>query len=190
MPRSQQTNNGDNSIQNSGDNGINTINNYNILIQEQSKPHLPPTSMAKLLQQYISTINSSDDKFELKPPPGLNEKLEFNHAKQHIELFQIYANDWAQLDSVERDFPDSQLLFNDLNRMFIDKRIASGSYNANMINGDQLLLELRKQIYNRIKNSAGFDRLDIYEEQLQAFCICLLALAVAKCKVLLRPGDQ
>lgn len=190
MPRSQQTNNGDNSIQNSGDNGVNTINNYDIHIHEQSKPHLPPTLMAELLQQYISTINDSDDEFELKPPPGLNEKLEFNHAEQHIELFQSYANSWAQLDSVERDFPNSQLLFNDLNRMFKDKLIASSLDNADGINGDQLLLELRGQIYNRIINSPGFDRIDIYEEQLQAFCVCLLALAVAKCKVLLRPGEQ
>ncbi len=190
MPKSHQTNNGDNSIQNSGDNGINTINNYIIHIHEQSKPHLPPTLMAELLQQYIITINSSDDKFELKPPPDLNEKLEFNNAKQHIKLFQIYANDWAQLDSVERDFPNSQQLFNDLNKMFLDKCIGSGSDNANKINGDQLLLELRERIYNRIKNSPEFNRINIYEEQLQAFCICLLALAVTKCKVLLRPGEQ
>lgn len=190
MPRVQQTNNGDNSIQNSGDNGVNTINNYNIYTHEQSKPNLPPTLMAKLLQQYISTINSPDDEFELNPPPGLNEKLEFNHAKNHIKLFQIYAYDWAKLDSVERDFPNSQQLFNDLNRMFMDKLIASDSDNANKINGDQLLLELRKQIYNRIENSAKFDSINIYEEQLQAFCVCLLALAVAKCKVLLKPGEQ
>lgn len=188
MSRPQQTNNGNNAIQNIGDNACNTINNFYII--EQSKPQLPPTLMAKLLQQYINTIKDSDDKFELKPPPELNVKLEFNHAKRHIDLFQNYAIDWDQLNSVERDFPNSQLLFNDLNRMFLDKLITSNSNGTEEINGDQLLSEMREQIHDRILNSQGFDVIAVCDEQLQAFCICLLALAVAKCKVLLKPGDQ
>jgi hypothetical protein len=188
MSRPQQTNNGNNAIQNIGDNARNTINNYYTI--EQSKPQLPPTLMEKLLQQYINTIGDYDDEFELKLPSKLNLKLEFNHAKQYIDLFQSYAFYWDQLNSVERDFPNSQLIFNDLHRMFIEKLILSNSNGIKEINGDQLLSEMREKIHDRILKSQGFDAIAVCDEQLQAFCICLLALAVEKCKVLLNPDDQ
>lgn len=101
-----------------------------------------------------------------------------------------YSENYARLDSVIKEFPDSEAIVQRLNKMFVNVADVRDDGKLCVGNGDAQLKLIENEIYNMIVNDASFQADEVPEEIINQFCVALIAVAVAKCRVLLRPGDD
>ena len=89
-----------------------------------------------------------------------------------------------------KEFPDSEAIIQRLNKMFVNVADVRDDGKLCVGNGDAQLKLIENEIYNMIVNDASFQADEVPEEIINKFCVALIAVAVAKCRVLLRPGDD
>ena len=174
-----------------GDSNSYDSHDINIYQPVSSGPHRPLTKtlMYKLLQIMISSTEPTGD-FPLTPPPPIEKKLIYNHAPRYLNIINEYSENYARLDSVIKEFPDSEAIIQRLNKMFVNVADVRDDGKLCVGNGDAQLKLIENEIYNMIVNDAGFQADEVPEEIINQFCVALIAVAVAKCRVLLRPGDD
>lgn len=176
----------------SGDSNI--VDSHDLIINQQSSagPHRPLTKtlMYKLLQIMISSTEPTGEDFPLTPPPPIDKKLIYNHAPRYLNIINEYSESYARLDSVIKEFPDSEAIIQRLHKMFVDVADVRDDGTLCVGNGDVQLKLIENEIYNLIVNDAGFQADEVPEEIINQFCVALIAVAVAKCRVLLSPGDD
>lgn len=172
----------------------NTVDSHDLIIYQQSSAvsHRPLTKtlMYKLLQIMISSSEPVDEDFPLTPPPPIDKKLIYNHAPRYLHIINEYSESYARLDSVIKEFPDSEAIIQRLHKMFVDVADVRDDGTLRVGNGDAQLKLIENEIYNVILNDAGFQADEVPEEIINQFCVALIAVAVAKCRVLLSPGDD
>ena len=174
-----------------GDSNSYDSHDINIYQPVSSGPHRPLTKtlMYKLLQIMISSTEPTGEDFPLTPPPPI-EKLIYNHAPRYLNIINEYSENYARLDSVIKEFPDSEAIIQRLNKMFVNVADVRDDGKLCVGNGDAQLKLIESEIYNMIVNDASFQADEVPEEIINQFCVALIAVAVAKCRVLLRPGDD
>lgn len=175
-----------------GDSNSYDSHDINIYQPVSSGPHRPLTKtlMYKLLQIMISSTEPTGEDFPLTPPPPIEKKLIYNHAPRYLNIINEYSENYARLDSVIKEFPDSEAIIQRLNKMFVNVADVRDDGKLCVGNGDAQLKLIENEIYNMIVNDAGFQADEVPEEIINQFCVALIAVAVAKCRVLLRPGDD
>lgn len=175
-----------------GDSNSHDSHDINIYQPVSSGPHRPLTKtlMYKLLQIMISSTEQTGEDFPLTPPPPIEKKLIYNHAPRYLNIINEYSENYARLDSVIKEFPDSEAIIQRLNKMFVNVADVRDDGKLCVGNGDAQLKLIENEIYNMIVNDAGFQADEVPEEIINQFCVALIAVAVAKCRVLLRPGDD
>lgn len=175
-----------------GDSNSYDSHDINIYQPVSSGPHRPLTKtlMYKLLQIMISSTEPTGEDFPLTPPPPIEKKLIYNHAPRYLNIINEYSENYARLDSVIKEFPDSEAIIQRLNKMFVNVADVRDDGKLCVGNGDAQLKLIENEIYNMIVNDASFQADEVPEEIINQFCVALIAVAVAKCGVLLRPGDD
>ncbi len=172
----------------------NTVDSHDLIINQQSsvasRRPLTKTLMYRLLQIMISSTGSTDEDFPLTPPPPIDKKLIYNHAPRYLHIINEYSENYARLDSVIKEFPDSEAIIQKLHKMFVDVANIRDDGTLYIGNGDAQLKIIENEIYNVIVNDANFQADEVPEEVINQFCVALIAVAVAKCRVLLSPGDD
>ena len=138
----------------------------------------------------IRSTEPTGEDFPLTPPPPIEKKLIYNHAPRYLNIINEYSENYARLDSVIKEFPDSEAIIQRLNKMFVNVADVRDDGKLCVGNGDAQLKLIENEIYNMIVNDAGFQADEVPEEIINQFCVALIAVAVAKCRVLLRPGDD
>lgn len=175
-----------------GDSNIVDSHDLFFIQQPSADPRRPLTKtlMYKLLQIMITFTEPTSDDFPLIPPPPIDKKLIYNHAPRYLNIINEYSENYARLDSVIKEFPDSEAIIQRLHKMFVDVADVRDDGTLRVGNGDAQLKLIENEIYNVIVNDAGFQADEVPEEIINQFCVALIAVAVAKCRVLLSPGDD
>ena len=86
-----------------------------------------------------------------------------------------------------KDFPDSETIIKKLRDMFLDAANYDDNQNLVVGNGDEQLDTMKNQLSELIQNDAKYDSERHRTEEVEQFCIALLACGVDSCNVLVRP---
>lgn len=141
-----------------GDSNSYDSHDINIYQPVSSGPHRPLTKtlMYKLLQIMISSTEPTGEDFPLTPPPPIEKKLIYNHAPRYLNIINEYSENYARLDSVIKEFPDSEAIIQRLNKMFVNVADVRDDGKLCVGNGDAQLKLIENEIYNMIVNDASF----------------------------------
>ena len=162
-----------------GDSNSYDSHDINIYQPVSSGPHRPLTKtlMYKLLQIMISSTEPTGEDFPLTPPPPIEKKLIYNHAPRYLNIINEYSENYARLDSVIKEFPDSEAIIQRLNKMFVNVADVRDDGKLCVGNGDAQLKLIENEIYNMIVNDASFQADEVPEEIINQFCVALIAVA-------------
>ena len=186
IPAAQSTT-GDNAIQVRGNN--NTINSTTTNIDMTHKP-LTKSHMHRILKLLMDSSKTNEGDYSLNPPAPLERKLIYNQAPRYVNIIANHAEDYARLDDVLKDFPDSEVIIQRMNDFFIEVAEVQSDGSLCVGNGDAQLKSIETTIYALVVNDASFDANAVPEENIRQFCVALLAVAISKCRVLINPDGN
>lgn len=153
------------------------------------QPHVLTESLIYSLLQIVYDVSMDLNRdYPLEIPKPMLEKLRFNNAPRYRMLINDHSEDYARLDSVIKDFPDSERIVLKLRTIFlgvVDEFDEDG--NPAVGDGDDQLERMRMQLIETILNDERFDAKSYPIELVEQFCTALIAYGVASCKVLVRP---
>lgn len=127
------------------------------------------------------------ESYSLELPVPMKEKLVYNKAPKYRNLFANHSEDFALVGSIMKDFPDSETIIKKLRDMFLDAANYDDNQNLVVGNGDEQLDTMKNQLSELIQNDAKYDSERHRTEEVEQFCIALLACGVDSCNVLVRP---
>lgn len=158
-----------------GDSNSYDSHDINIYQPVSSGPHRPLTKtlMYKLLQIMISSTEPTGEDFPLTPPPPIEKKLIYNHAPRYLNIINEYSENYARLDSVIKEFPDSEAIIQRLNKMFVNVADVRDDGKLCVGNGDAQLKLIENEIYNMIVNDAGFQADEVPRRNHQPVLRCV-----------------
>jgi len=192
-----ENNNDKLSVQGNGniqvDGASNTISSNtttNVFILPNTKQPLTKSCIYDLLQIIISKKASGNDSFSLVPPAEMNRKLVFNNAPRYMKKFENHSDDYARLDEVMKEFPDSEDIVKKLRDMFFDVADIGHDGILYVGNGDAHLDRMADGLQSLIKNDVNYDINTTSIEVIEQFCVALLAYGVSKCKILVNPAED
>lgn len=173
-----------------GSNNIQIIGNNNN-IQSAMAPSqqqvLTHSLIHELLDIVYSLPTSTNRFYSLNSPVQIHAKLRFNNARKYIHIIDNHADDYARVDEVMKDYPDSEIIVKKLHDMFIEV----AEFDENGIpcigNGDAQLESIKSTLFRTIISDSKFDVDRHPVEIIDQFCIALIAYGVSKCKILETP---
>lgn len=154
-----------------------------------AQPHVLTESLIYNLLRIVYRVSvDSNGDYPLKVPKPMLEKLRFNNAPRYRILINDHSEDYARLDGVIKEFPDSERIVLKLRAMFmnvVDEFDEDG--NPAVGNGDEQLEKIQAQLTEVILTDKRFDTEAYPIELVEQFCIALIAYGVASCKILVSP---
>lgn len=137
---------------------------------------------------YSQPLPRSSD-YSLRDPVQIHEKLRFNNAEKYISIIDNHSDDYAQVDLVMKDYPNSEDIVKRLRDMFIDV-VDEFDENGNPCvgNGNGQLDSIKSNLADTIVTDSHFDAESHTAEQIEQFCIALIAYGISKCKILETPA--
>ena len=182
---------GDNKIQVLGDN--NAVNspsaNVNIFHFPISEPTLSKTKMYDLLKVFLSSQAPAESDYSLVIPAEMNEKLVFNNAPIHVEVYENHSQDLDCLMGVIRAFPDRELIVRKLRDIFL-KCVHKANTDQLPTDGDACLYSVEEEVCAIIRRDKEFSLNMCSDEELEVFSTALVAYGVSKCKILVNPNEH
>ena len=173
---------GSGNIQVSGNNNCVVKNYYSM-----SGSVLTHSFIHDLLDIVYSLPPSDDDSYSLRQPARMHSKLEFNRAQRYMEIIDNHADDYARVDEVMKDYPNSEDIVKKLRDMFIDAKHKPGENGLPAASGDQQLDEIKSELFSLIVTDSKFDADAYCLEKIEQFCVALIAYGISKCKILETP---
>lgn len=165
-------------------------NTQNLYITNIEQRPLIPTVIFKLLECVKNFQSIYDEKFELKTPAELKEKLKFNNSRRYIRLFKESLSNYMSLEKVLKDeFTDSQRVVENIKNIFMDHTPIDAEGNPTVGNGDECLKKIHDDIKERIARDPDFLSSQIDDLELDKFIIALLQYGVMECQILLNPNN-
>lgn len=167
-------------------NGNTTVDNIYCLL---TKPCVLTESLIYSLLQIVYDVSTNPTgDYPLEAPRPMLEKLSFNNAPRYRVLINEHSEDYARLDGVIKDFPDSERIVLKLRTMFVDVVDEfDKDGNPAVGNGDEQLKKIQTQLVEIILSDRRFDAEAYPIELVEQFCVALIAYGVASCKVLVSP---
>lgn len=151
---------------------------------------LIPTVIFQLLKYVEGFHSQNDEKFLLKQPAELKEKLQFNNSRRYIRLFKEGLSNYISLEKVLKDeFTDSQRVVENIKNIFMDHTPIDAEGNPTVGNGDECLKKMHDDIKERIARDPNFLSSQIDDLELDKFIIALLQYGVIECQILLNPNN-
>lgn len=165
-----------------GDNNL--VNSTLVLSQQRTLTH---SLIHELLDIVYSLPSPVDDSYSLQDPAQIRTKLRFNNALRYMSVIDNHVDDYARIDEVMKDYPNSEDIVKRLRDMFLKVAVFDEKGNPCVGNGDAQLDSIKTDLYNTIVNDSKFDADKHPVEKIEQFCIALIAYGVSKCKILETP---
>lgn len=125
--------------------------------------------------------------YSLRRPAQLHDKLRFNNAAKYMQVIDNHVSDLVRVDEAMKSFPDSESIVVKLRDMFLDVADFDDDCCPCVGNGDAQLDQIKARLLHLITHDAKFDADSYPLEQIERFCIALIAHGVSKCKILETP---
>lgn len=166
-----------------GDGNVQNI----MMMFDDGRKELPHSIVHDLLVMVYDGLASPRTNFSLSIPVAINTKLRFNNAKKYIRYFQNHADDFLMVESAIREFPDSEKIVKKLGDLFVEVSEVDEEGTFVVGDGDVQLGGIQERLVETILGDARYDPMAYPMEDIESFCIALLAYGVSRCVVLVRP---
>lgn len=173
-------------------NGIYQVNGNGNTIAEKLIVHGQRPLTHSLIHELLDIVYSQplpkSVDYSLQGPVQIHEKLRFNNAQKYISIIDNHSDDYAQVDSVMKDYPNSEDIVKRLRDMFLDVANFDEDGAPCVGNGNEQLDSIKSNLVEIIVADAHFDADRHTAEQIEQFCIALIAYGISKCKILETPA--
>lgn len=163
------------------------ISNTQIFLGQHSLTH---SVVHDLLSFVYDNAGATAPELKLENPVALNPKLLFNNAPKYVHMISQCSEDFALVDSAMHGFPDSEKIIKKLRLLFLD--VAKYDENAQLVisDGDSQLDAIKGKLAEIIQADLKYDPIKYPTEDIERFCVALIACGVSKCIVLMKPEDN
>lgn len=180
---------GDNDTQICGDgNRVNSPITNNFYFSSHTHT-LSKSTTYELLRAFLNSQGTAESDYSLQLPAEMNEKLLFNEAPIHADIYENHSDDLACISEVIIDFPDSEKIVRKLRDIFLRYVPRAGAQRLHE-NGDKCLDCIEREVRDVIQKDKDFSSQPCSIEELERFSIALVAYGVSKCKVLENPNNN
>lgn len=174
-----------------GNSNVQALGNNNVIgstiIFQASTAALTHSFIHDLLDIVYSLPESPDDSYSLQGPAPMRDKLKFNNAYRYMRIIDNHAEDFARVDEVMKDYPNSEDIVKKLRDLFLSVAVVDEEGNPCVGDGDAQLDKIKQQLIVTITTDSQFDAAAHPLEKIEQFCIALIAYGVSKCKILETP---
>ena len=165
--------------------GDNNIQNIKVLLG--GREGLTHSVVHDLLALVYNGPLCDESELSLDTPVGMNEKLQFNNANKYMNVIRNHSGDYAMVRDAIREFPDSEKIIKKLGDLFYD--VADYDDGGELIvgNGDAQLDAIKERLVDALVHDMDYDAHTHSTEDVESFCIALVACGVSRCIVLVKP---
>lgn len=165
--------------------GDNNIKNIKVLLG--GREGLTHSVVHDLLALVYNGPLCAESELSLDTPVGMNEKLQFNNANKYMNVIRNHSGDYAMVRDAIREFPDSEKIIKKLGDLFYD--VADYDDGGELIvgNGDAQLDAIKERLVDALVHDMDYDARTHSTEDVESFCIALVACGVSRCIVLVKP---
>lgn len=163
-----------------------TTNVFNFT--DNTRP-LSKSTTYEFLRAFLNSQSAVRSDYSLQIPAEMNEKLLFNEAPIHADIYENHSDDLVCIGEVISDFPDSEKIVRKLRDIFLRYVPRVGAQRLHK-NGDKCLDCVERKVQDIIQKDKDFSPQLCPIEELERFSIALVAYGVSKCKVLENPNDN
>lgn len=165
--------------------GDNNIQNIKVLLG--GREGLTHSVVHDLLALVYNGPLCAESELSLDTPVGMNEKLQFNNANKYMNVIRNHSGDYAMVRDAIREFPDSEKIIKKLGDLFYD--VADYDDGGELIvgNGDAQLDAIKERLVDALVHDMDYDAHTHSTEDVESFCIALVACGVSRCIVLVKP---
>lgn len=165
--------------------GDNNIQNIKVLLG--GREGLTHSVVHDLLALVYNGPLCAESELSLDTPVGMNEKLQFNNANKYMNVIRNHSGDYAMVRDAIREFPDSEKIIKKLGDLFYD--VADYDDGGELIvgNGDAQLDAIKERLVDALVHDVDYDAHTHSTEDVESFCIALVACGVSRCIVLMKP---
>ena len=165
--------------------GDNNIQNIKVLLG--GREGLTHSVVHDLLALVYNGPLCAESELSLDTPVGMNEKLQFNNANKYMNVIRNHSGDYAMVRDAIREFPDSEKIIKKLGDLFYD--VADYDEGGELVvgNGDAQLDAIKERLVDALVHDMDYDAHTHSTEDVESFCIALVACGVSRCIVLVKP---
>lgn len=165
--------------------GDNNIQNIKVLLG--GREGLAHSAVHDLLALVYNGPLCAESELSLDTPVSMNEKLQFNNANKYMNVIRNHSGDYAMVRDAIREFPDSEKIIKKLGDLFYD--VADYDDGGELIvgNGDAQLDAIKERLVDALVHDMDYDAHTHSTEDVESFCIALVACGVSRCIVLVKP---
>lgn len=164
-------------------------NTQNITLQLGARQGLTHSVVYDLLVLVYNDSLKTNFKLPLDTPVGMNDKLRFNNASKYMNVIRNHSDDYAMVRDTIREFPDSEKITKKLQDLFYDVADYDGDGGLVVGDGDAQLDAIKKRLVAALVRDIDYDAHAYSMEDVESFCIALVAYGVSRCIVLVKPGQ-
>lgn len=177
-----------NGVANSSIVGNNNVVNANVIFESMS-PKLTHSKVNELLRLIYNSKVPAENEYVLKCPIGIKQKTAYNKAYHYKLHFDLCVDIYIKIDDVMKDFLDGEKIEKKLALLY-QREVLIKDGCLVVGDGDHQLKNIHDELRKLIVNDAHFDANEYSEEEIDFFCIGLIAYGVSKCKILMAPGSD
>ena len=165
--------------------GDNNIQNIKVLLG--GREGLTHSVVHDLLALVYNGPLCAESELSLDTPVGMNEKLQFNNANKYLNVIRNHSGDYAMVRDAIREFPDSEKIIKKLGDLFYDVADYDDGGELVVGNGDAQLDAIKERLVDALVHDMDYDAHTHSTEDVESFCIALVACGVSRCIVLVKP---
>ena len=165
-------------------------NTQNIMLRFGCRDGLTHSVAHDLLTLVYNGPLHADSELSLDAPVGMKEKLRFNNASKYLNVIRNHSGDYAMVHNAMKEFPDSEKIIKKLGDLFYDVADYDDGGDFIVGNGDAQLDAIKKRLVDALVHDMDYDAHTHSTEDVESFCIALLACGVARCIVLVKPEGE
>lgn len=163
----------------------NCVNKTMVIANQQPLTH---SLIHELLDIVYSLPDSEDDSYPLRNPVQIRTKLLSNDARRYISIIDNHVEEYVRVDHVMKDYANSEVIVKKLRDMFLKVAEFDKKGKPRLGNGDSQLDKIASSLFETIVTDSKFEANRHPRENIEHFCIALVAYGVSKCKILEAPG--
>lgn len=165
-------------------------NTQNIMVRLGGREGLTHSVVHDLLALVYNGPLRPDAELSLDAPIRMNEKLRFNNASKYMNVIRNHSGDYAMVHYAMREFPDSEKIIKKLGDLFYD--VADYDDDGELVvgNGDAQLDAIKDRLVDALMHDMEYDAHIHTTEDVESFCIALVACGVSRCIVLVKPERE
>lgn len=162
-------------------------NTQNIMVRLGGREGLTHSVVHDLLALVYNGPLCAESELSLDTPISMNEKIRFNNANKYMNVIRNHSGDYAMVSDAIREFPDSEKIIKKLGDLFYD--VADFDDDGELVvgNGDAQLDAIKERLVNALLRDMDYDAHTHSIEDVESFCIALVACGVSRCIVLVKP---